>query len=349
MGQLQDTITVMLTTGHGAEPEPVSVPARVGSVKLARMIGEGAGGVVFLGFDEVLRRNVAVKLLHRRRGAAIGAASVELVDGLRAAARVKHPNIVTIHSVTTADEMPVIVMEYVDGVSMRDLLLRTGRLDVDLGTFVMRSVVSAVAAMHEADIVHRDLKPANILFDFDGFAHVCDFGLACDFNRASFRSDAVTVGGSPLYMAPEMFDGHVSPHSDVYALGVMLFEVLSGRPPYLADSLNEIQNHHRRTPPPVEALERKGVAPELCQVVERCLNKQRYLRYKTAGHLLRAIEAAAPLHERDDALRMRLAERVAAQRGVPVATTREPAAPTAMTTFDLIARRAHEKRRRREH
>jgi serine/threonine protein kinase len=345
---VQETMTVMLSTGHGTPPQAVEIPRRVGSVKLGDMLGEGTGGVVFLGYDEALHRKVAVKLLHRRRGDAHDPAMAELARGVRSAARIRHPNILTIHAVETVNQMPVIVMEYVDGVSLRELLLRSGALDLSLAMYVMRSVVSAVAALHDASVVHRDLKPANVLFDRDGEARVCDFGLACEFDRAAFKGQVVNIGGSPLYMAPEMFEGHVSPQSDVYALGIILFEVLAGGPPFSAQTLSEIKTCHRVWQPPLWQLERHGVPEDLREVVGRTLHKRRFLRYKTAGHLLRVLERVTVPERRDEALRMRVAELVSAWPGDAGSAEKPPAMPSpAATTFDLIARRARQKREQR--
>jgi serine/threonine protein kinase len=345
---MQETMTVMLSTGHGSEPEAVEVPLRVGSVKLGNLLGEGAGGAVFAGYDEALNRKVAVKVLHRRRGATHAAAMVELAKGVRSAARIKHPNIVTIHAVERASEMPVIVMEFVDGISLRELLLRSGALDLSLAMYVTRSVVSAVAALHEIGVIHRDLKPANVLFDRVGEVRVCDFGLACEFDAAAYKGRAEEIGGSPLYMAPEMFDGHVSPQSDVYALGVILFEVLIGSPPFSAQSISELKTCHQVREPPLWQLERLPVSEELAEIVGRALHKQRFLRYKTAEHLLRALEEVEVPERRDETLRLRIAELVSARQEPGEgreADSGEP--PPARTTFDLITRRAREKRQRK--
>ncbi|MFQ5807716.1 MAG: serine/threonine-protein kinase [Phycisphaerae bacterium] len=344
----RETMTVLLTTGHGSEPEAVEVPRRVGTVKLGGMLGEGSGGAVFGGYDEALNRRVAVKLLHRRRGVAHDPAMIELAKGVRSAARIRHPNILTIHAVETVNQMPVIVMEYVDGTSLRDLLLRSGALDLSLALYVMRSVVSAVAALHDANVIHRDLKPANVLFDSDGEARVCDFGLACEFDVTAYKGQAGNIGGSPLYMAPEMFDGHVSPQSDVYALGIVLFEVLAGAPPFSAQTISEIKACHIVRQPPLWQLGRREIPEELCEIAGRALRKQRFLRYKAAGHLLRAIERVAAPERRDDTLRMRLAELVSAQQSDATAERKSSVKePSARTTFDLIAERAKQKRERR--
>ena len=319
------------------------------TVKLGDMLGEGTGGVVFVGYDEALGRKVAVKLLHRRRGDAGDPAMVELVNGVRSAAQIRHSNIVTIHTVEMVNRMPVIVMEYVDGLALGELLRRTGALDVSLATYVMRSVVSAVAALHDAHVIHRDLKPANVLFDREGDARVCDFGLACEFNVVAFKGAATNIGGSPLYMAPETFEGRASPQGDVYSLGIILFELLAGAPPFSAQTMSEIAACHTAQEVPLWQLGNRRIPEALCEVVRRCLLKQRFLRYKTAGHLLRALEGVEVPERREETLRLRIAELVSARLDAAGAVKAEPAGkPAAMTMFDLVARRAREKRESKE-
>ncbi len=344
-----ETITILVKTDHGDKPEALEVPRRIGNVRLQDLLGEGGGGAVFSGYDEAIRRKVAVKFLHRRRGNLPDAAIGELADGVRSAGRIKHPNIVTVYAIENVNRMPAIVMEFVDGISLRDLLRRTGPLELSLGHFVMHEIVAAVSALHDANVIHRDLKPANVMFDRDGHAHVCDFGLAIEFDTLRRVGGTSTIGGSPLYMPTEAFDGHVSPQSDVYALGVMLFEVLAGAPPFSADTITELRSHHDSAPPPLALLEARGVPDLLREVVERALHKQRVLRFKTATHMLRSLEEFDRPEKRVDALRSRLATVVTAQQSQIPAEPLEPAARSpAITTFDLIAERARQKRQTRD-
>jgi serine/threonine protein kinase len=345
---MQETMTVMLTTRSGLEPQPVEIPGRVGNVRLGEMLGEGGGGAVFSGYDEALGRKVAVKVLHRQVGRTSEASRQELVVGVRSAARVKHPNIVTVHTVDMVGGMPVIVMEFVDGLSLSAMLRRTGAMELPSGLFVMRSVTSAVGALHDAGVIHRDVKPANILFDRDGVAHVCDFGLACTFQTGTAGNEVDTVGGSPLYMAPEVFAGNVSPQGDVYSLGVMLFEVLAGRPPFMADTIEEMRQRHRDDAPPMQILERREVPEDVIALVGRALHKSKILRFKTATHMLRALARLEASGTRDDPLRMQLARIIVAGDGD---ARREQSAKTdthSMTTFDMVAERARRKREMRD-
>jgi serine/threonine protein kinase len=345
---LDETVTIMVDAPAGQPASPLEIPRRVGNVRLGAVLGTGSGGTVLTGFDEALGRRVAVKVLHRHHGMLSEHALVELVEGVRSAAAVKHPNIVAVYSVERVAGLPMIVMELVDGLSLRELLKRCGALDVPLGVFVMRAVASGVEALHTASVVHRDLKPANVLIDRHGQTFVCDFGLAHALATPGATAAAPAVAGSPLYMAPEVFDGVVSPQGDVYALGAMLFEVLFGRPPFEASALDEIQQLHRTAPLALERLERRRVPAPLCEVVGRALHRQRILRYKTAAHLLRSLDDAAPPPPGDQ-LSRRLADMVAAGlAGGDASEARAEERTPAVTTFDLLARRAAEKRERRD-
>lgn len=344
---MDETVTIMVASGPEAPPQPVEIPRRVGNVKIGALLGEGAGGTVLAGFDAALGRPVAVKVLHRRGGPGGEHAMSEIVQGIRAAASVKHPNVVTVYSVEPLGGLAVIVMELVDGASLREILKRSGAMDAALAVFVLESAARGAEALHRAGVLHRDLKPANILFDRSGEAHVCDFGLACGFDAAGFRSDATNIGGSPLYMAPEMFDGHVSFQSDVYALGMMLFEVLCGQAPFAGTTISEVRALHQRGELPLQRLRQRGLSEELVNVIERALNRRRIMRFKTAGHFLRALEALSDSSQRE-ALRQRLAATVTVIGGLPEkADAPGVASSPAQTTFDLVAARAAEKRHTR--
>ncbi|MBW7907051.1 MAG: serine/threonine protein kinase [Phycisphaerae bacterium] len=338
---MEETVTIMVSSGPAAPPAPVEIPRRVGTVRIGALLGEGAGGCVLSGYDEALGRRVAVKVLH---GGGAPHAVNEIVQGIRSAASIKHPNVVTVYSVEQVRGLAVIVMELIDGLSLRDVLKRTGPLDLSLALYVLSTTAQGVDALHRANVVHRDLKPANILFDREGDAHVCDFGLACAFDAGAFRSGATTIGGSPLYMAPEMFDGHVSFQSDVYAMGVLLFEALCGQAPYCGATISEVRALHAGGELPLQRLRPRALPEALVEIIERALHKQRILRFKSAGHLLRALAEipSAPA----EVMRARVADIVTAAQQIPRAADAASPGPTvAHTTFDLIAQRAAEKRR----
>ncbi len=337
---MQETRTVMLTLVSGEAPQPVEVPPRIESVKLGPKLGEGAAGTVFLGFDESLSRRVAVKLLHRGTEAG-SAAREELIRGVRAAAALRHPNIVTVYSAGTSGQLGYIVMEFVDGVSLRQLIAEPEQLDTGLALHVLRDLTDAVSVLHEQGLLHRDLKPGNVVFDRAGELRLCDFGLACPVSVTA----GAAIAGTPLYMAPELFDGQASCASDVYALGVILFELLSGEPPFVAETLTDLRAQHQQREVPVERLLERRLAPELCEVVVRALHKQRMLRYKSAAHLRRALHSLDLPGPSAETARRLLAELVARHAGGPRTSPAESGtSPSAQTTFDLVARRAEQKR-----
>lgn len=347
---IHDTVTVMVKTAAQAPPQPIEIPRRLGNVKLGDVIGRGATGVVLSGFDEILNRRVAVKILSRVSVAAGQEELARFVEGVRSAAAVKHAHVVTVHAVDTVAGMPYIVMEHVDGVSLRDLLKHAGKLDLPLALLAISAVAGGVEALHAGHIVHRDIKPANVMFDYEGETHLCDFGLACQLGADSqVRGDA-GVSGTPLYMAPEVFEGVVSPQSDVYALGAMLFEMLAGAGPFQADSMDAMRACHAESPVPLARLARNGVPDDVAEVIERALHKTRIMRYKTAGHFLRALEQTETASRdvspprQSDQLRMRLAGMVAGLGGSPDSAPRGAAGGGAETMFDLVARRARQKR-----
>jgi serine/threonine protein kinase len=223
-------------------------------------------GVVWLGWHELLSRDVAVKfMLHATEADDPGFAM--FLAGARAAGAVRHLGLTGILHADVIANVPYLVMEYVAGFSAGDVLDRFGLLNAETTIAIMRQVSDAVAELHDRAILHRDIKPSNILLDGDGRAYVTDFGLTCVRGQAG----DVRVAGTPDFMAPEVLDGQFSPRSDVFALGVSMFELLTGGRAIaqLADS---------------------RLDPRIVELIERATKSDAIYRFKTARHFQRVLD-----------------------------------------------------------
>jgi eukaryotic-like serine/threonine-protein kinase len=292
--------------------------ARLGHFVLERLLGEGGTGSVYLARDERIERRVAVKVLRaesygepeRRR----------LLREARAAARVDHPRIATIYEVAEADGRTYLAMEYVEGESLRARLAR-GRMPLTDALHIARALADAVAAAHDRGVIHRDLKPENVLLTGEGDVRVVDFGLAKAATKegAGDPSDTTTGAGEVVgtvgYMSPEQAAGlPVDARSDVFALGVVMYELLSGRRPFGGRTRVEIVVATTRDQP--EALEVDG-ARWISAIVARCLEKDPGQRYASAVALLEALDGGPA----SDARRRRIRRRSSALLVIAIAAT----------------------------
>jgi serine/threonine-protein kinase len=270
----------------------------VGRYRLVRRLATGGMAQVWEGVDEVLARPVAVKILHAHL-----AADRSFVERFRAeaiaAARLSHPSIVSIFDTCSDDGVEAIVMELVRGATLRDRLDRSGPLAPSDAIDVIGQVADALEVAHRRGVVHRDVKPANILLSEDGRVMVGDFGIA----KAVDIGDLTETGamlGTAKYLSPEQVGGEpVTPRSDVYSLGVVLYEVLTGRAPFEADSevATALARLHRDPLPPRSV--RAGVPRRLEAVVLRAMAREAQARYATAGDFRAALLAADPGRDGD--------------------------------------------------
>jgi serine/threonine protein kinase len=223
-----------------------------------RVLGHGGMATVELAHDRELDRPVAIK-----RMAENVAANVEFKQRFlreaRLAARLSHPNIVGVYDVGEDNGLPIIVMEYVEGETLADLLRRRGRLEPDEAVAIALQACAGLETAHKAGLVHRDVKPQNLLVTPGGTVKIADFGIARSLDGTQL-TQAGTVLGTAAYLAPEQAAGEtVTAAADIYALGAVLYELLTGRPPYVADSLAELAARQREgTIEPVREL-----APEV--------------------------------------------------------------------------------------
>ena len=217
----------------GPEVDPGGMPRSFGPYELLGEIGRGGMGVVYKARQKDLDRVVALKMIlasHLASPEHVRRFQVEA----RAAARLRHSNIVHIHEVGQQHGQHYFTMEYVEGESLAERLAR-GPLPLDAAVRITAAVARAVEHLHQQGIVHRDLKPSNILLDRQGQPYVTDFGLAKVFEPGGEKTATGVVAGTPSYMAPEQASGHfseVGPAADVYSLGAILYELLTGQPPF---------------------------------------------------------------------------------------------------------------------
>ncbi|MEU0559367.1 protein kinase [Dactylosporangium sp. NPDC006015] len=240
-------------------------------------VGRGGMGEVWAGYDEKLDRPVAIKFL-RRPGLAEGArdtAVERFIREARATARLDHPGVPTVHDVGFHDDSIYIVMQLVPGLVLADLLAERGRLSVSWAAAIGAQICSVLAAAHARSLVHRDLKPLNVMITPTGTVKVLDFGVAAllgaDLPRLTITGQAL---GTPAYIAPEQaLGGAIGPRTDLYALGCVLFELLTGSPPYPADNAADMLHRHQDDPIPLIDEHREGVPDGVVQLVTRLLAK----------------------------------------------------------------------------
>jgi eukaryotic-like serine/threonine-protein kinase len=262
---------------------------------LERELGQGGMATVYLAEDLRHQRKVALKLLRPELAATLGPA--RFLREIQIAAQLQHPHILPLLDSGEADGFLYYVMPYVDGESLRTRLARRGELSVAEAARVLRDIADALSYAHQRGVVHRDIKPDNVLLS-GRHALVTDFGVAKALSEATGKHALTTAGvalGTPTYMAPEQAtaDPHTDHRVDLYAFGAMAYELLSGRPPFVAPTVQEVLAAHvTRAPEPLQAL-RPSCPPMLARLVMSCLEKKPSDRPQSADELLPVLEAAA--------------------------------------------------------
>ncbi|MFE4212833.1 serine/threonine-protein kinase [Streptomyces sp. NPDC056844] len=265
-----------------------------GRYRLVETLGEGGMGQVWEARDERLDRPVAVKLISLLSGGGSHAtdARTRFLREARLTARLQHPHIVTLHDVGEADvegrTTPFLVMERLRGQGM-DALLRHGDISPQDAARWGAQVADALAEAHAAGVLHRDIKPSNIMITPSGNAKVLDFGIARAADPYATTDRLTQTGfivGTPPYMAPEQARGHPEPRSDLYALGCVLFELLTGRLPFEAPDTMGYLSAHLTDEPPAPGSVAPGVSPDWDALVLRLLEKEPGRRYADAAELV---------------------------------------------------------------
>lgn len=273
-----------------------------GRYELGEMIGRGGMADVYLGRDERLGRTVAIKMM-RPDLARDPQFQTRFRREAHASAALNHPNIVAVFDTGTEElpatgqqpavDCPFMVMEYVDGDTLR-ALLRKDEITIDEAVEWTEGILAAVAYSHENDIVHRDIKPGNVMVDESGAVKVMDFGIARALSDSSATmTQTQAVVGTAQYLSPEQARGEtVDFRSDLYSVGCVLFELLTGRPPFVGDSPVAVAYQHVREDPPVVTTLVPEVTPALESVLNKSLSKERDDRFQTGKEFLTALRAA---------------------------------------------------------
>jgi serine/threonine-protein kinase len=301
-----------------------------GRYRLDAQIGSGGMSTVYRAFDETLERVVAVKLMHRE----IASDSDQLERfrrEARAVAQFSHPHIVGVIDAGEDDGRPYIVFEYVEGETLKDRIRRSGRLPVDESLAYAIEITRALGAAHHRGIVHRDIKPQNVLIDEEGMAKVTDFGIARSLDEEGLTADGRVLGTTD-YVSPEQALGHaVNGQSDIYSLGIVLWEMLTGDVPFHGENQVAVAMKHVREDLPDVQRVRPELSASIAAVLDRMTCKKLERRYPDAVTLEDDLEDALAI----EAARAGRAtgEATAVLRTLPASTQRR-------VPYRLRARRA---------
>jgi serine/threonine-protein kinase len=258
---------------------------QIAHYRVNRLLGAGGMGEVYLAEDETLRRKVALKLLPERFSAD-GERVRRFQREARAASALNHPNIITIYEIGEAEHRHYIATEYIEGITLRDRIASPDLVTIGEVLNVAVSVANALATAHEAGILHRDIKPENIMLRPDGYVKVLDFGLAKIADSGIKDSTTGSLMGTLHYISPEQARGAVpDARSDIYALGAVLYELLTRRPPHSGDNFVELAISISNDVIAAPSTYAPGLPPEIDRILLKALEKDPQRRYQTAREL----------------------------------------------------------------
>jgi serine/threonine protein kinase len=298
-----------------------------GRYQIMGRLGRGGMANIFRAKDLNLQREVAIKIMHDQL-IEDPSFQASFLREARAAANLSHPNIVTIFDFGHDGGRYFLVMEYIPGTDLKTLIRRKERLETMEAVDLMIQICAGVGYAHRAGLIHCDLKPQNVLITADGRAKITDFGIARALATISADEQADIVWGSPIYFAPEQAaGGPPSPASDVYALGITLFEMLAGRPPFQANDSMKLAELHQTSPPPFLRAFVPEVPDPLEQMLLKVLSKEPSARYRTADQFGRVLTTFAKS--------LRAADSYPVEEALPEQPDNDPQAYTAPLSEEL--------------
>src|SRR5271165_764230 len=263
-----------------------------GRYRILTLLGRGGMGEVYRAMDLTLGQSVALKFLPEE--ASRNQRLLERFHGeVRVARVVSHPNVCRVYDIGQVEGMPFISMEYVDGEDLASLLTRIGRLPADKAVETARKLCAGLAAAHDRGVIHRDLKPQNIMINKRGEVVIMDFGLAA---IAGELTGAEARHGTPAYMSPEQIKGSVvTAKSDIYALGLVLYELFTGKRPFDAKSLQQLMDMQESAQLTSMTSVAADIDPAVEKIIRRCLDPDPAKRPASAINVLAALPGGDPL------------------------------------------------------
>jgi len=293
-GFMEEPAVDLIAEAATVELQVLLAGQMIGRYEVVRKLGDGGMGAVYLAKDGKLGRNVAIKVLYKKYERYEENVR-RFIREARAASALNHPNILTIHEIDEFEGSQYIVSEFVEGDTLRELL-RKESLELNRIIDITKQIAGALGAAHKARIIHRDIKPENVIVRDDGYVKVLDFGLAkllrtedstLSFEGSSGKPNETTKGvilGTVNYMSPEQAQGTtVDERTDVFSLGVVLYEMIAGSTPFAGDSIAEtFANLIKNEPPPLGGFT-SGLPDEMERIVAKMLSKDPELRYQTMG------------------------------------------------------------------
>lgn len=277
----------------------------IGKYQIRGMLGRGSTGIVYLGFDPQLQRQVAVKVLQIAR-AGMGETPTDFQSNkhvvkrflaeAQSAGKLRHPNIIALFEGDVQGPSPFLVMEYVEGQSLDSIIKGGKRFSIEELLTLLNQLASAIDYAHSQGVLHRDIKPGNILIDTSGKPYVLDFGVAKIHEQISIEDEGVrptAVLGTPAYMSPEQIHNQpLNSHSDLFAFGIVAFQCLCGIRPFDGDTFTAVASSILEKPPRQASSLRRDIQSAVDLVFEKALAKERSHRYDSGKEFVSALETA---------------------------------------------------------